>query len=86
MTRAGRFLALPWIFLLAGCSSSGSGDFGQYFQVVKQSINGSLRKSSIPLSQAAAIPYASMGWRLNDGGQNIICLLYTSDAATSDLV
>jgi hypothetical protein len=74
MTRASRFLALPWIFLLAGCSSSGSGDFGQYFQVIKQSLNGSLGKSSISLQQAAAIPYASMGWRLNDGPQNIVVL------------
>lgn len=74
MTRAGRFLALPWVLLLAGCSSSGSGDFAQYFQIVKQSIDGTLGKSGVPLSRAAAIPYASMGWRLNDGGQNIIVL------------
>jgi hypothetical protein len=74
MIRVGRFLALPGFLLLASCSSSGTGDFGQYFQVVKQSINGSLGKSGISLSQAAAIPYASMGWRLNGGGQNIIVL------------
>ena len=74
MIPAGRFLALPWVLLLAGCSSSGSGDFGQYFQVIKQSLNGSFGKSSISLQQAAAIPYASMGWRLNDGPQNIVVL------------
>jgi len=74
MTRAGRFLALPWIFLLAGCSSSGSGDFGQYMAVVKQALKGSFGKGGVTLQQAAAIPYASMGWRLNDGPQNVIVL------------
>lgn len=58
------------LLFLAACSSSGSTDYAQYWEMMKQSFG----KSSITLQQASSIPYASMGWRLNGGPQNIIVL------------
>lgn len=62
------------LLLLAACSSSGPSDYSQYWEMMKQSVSGTFGKSSITLQQAAGIPYASMGWRLNGGPQNIIVL------------
>lgn len=48
---------------------------GQYFQVIRQTVRGGgFGKSSVTLKEAAAIPYASMGWRLDGGRQSIIVL------------
>ena len=62
------------LLAVAGCSSSGQSDYSQYWQMMRQSVSGTFGKSSITLQQAASIPYASMGWRLNGGTQNIIVL------------
>lgn len=62
------------LLLLAGCNSSGQSDYSQYWEMMKQSVSGTFGKSSITLQQAGSIPYASMGWRLNGGPQNIIVL------------
>ena len=62
------------LLFLAACSSSGSSDYAQYWEMMQQSFSGTFGKSSITLQQAAGIPYASMGWRLNGGPQNIIVL------------
>jgi hypothetical protein len=62
------------LLFLAACSSSGQSDYAQYWEMMKQSFSGTFGKSSITLQQAASIPYASMGWRLNGGPQNIIVL------------
>lgn len=60
---------------LAGCSSSGGGtDYQNYVKMVRQSMGAAFGSSSITLQQAAQIPYATMGWRLNNGGQNLIIL------------
>ncbi len=69
-----RLLGGVALLVLAGCSSSGQSDYSQYWQMMKQSVSGTFGKSSITLQQAASIPYASMGWRLNGGPQNIIVL------------
>lgn len=69
-----RLLGSGALLLLAACSSSGQSDYSQYWEMMKQSVSGTFGKSSITLQQAANIPYASMGWRLNGGPQNIIVL------------
>lgn len=63
--------ALAAAVILGSCSSTGS-DYQQYYQVLRQSF--SWHDSGVTLQQAASIPYATMGWRLNDGRQNIIIL------------
>lgn len=69
-----RFLGGGALLFLAACSSGGQSDYAQYWEMMKQSAAGTFGKSSISLQQAAGIPYASMGWRLNGGAQNIIVL------------
>lgn len=61
------------VLALSGCSSL-SGDYNQYGQMLKLAWQQGLSKGSVTLEQAAAIPYASMGWRLNGGNQNIVVL------------
>lgn len=68
------FLGGGALLFLTACSSSGSSDYAQYWEMMRQSVSGTFGKSSITLQQAADIPYASMGWRLNGGPQNIIVL------------
>jgi hypothetical protein len=65
-----RLLGGGALLFLAACSSSGSTDYAQYWEMMKQSFG----TSRITLQQASDIPYASMGWRLNGGPQNIIVL------------
>ena len=72
MKRPGRFRAV--CFLLAGCSSTGNSDYSQFYRAVRQSIAASFGNGRITKSQAAAIPYASMGYRLNDGAEQLLVL------------
>lgn len=58
--------------LLAGCSSQG-GVWGQYAQLVKQIYRPQI---AITRTQAASIPYASLGYRV-DGGRETILVLAT---------
>jgi hypothetical protein len=46
--------------------------WGDYLQVMRQSLTGSSR--SISLDQAAAVPYASLGFRLDGGSQTLLVL------------
>lgn len=76
MTRAwGQITAAAaGLLALTACASSDGSDMGQYGQVVRQMFRGGFGKAGVTLKQAAAIPYASMGWRLDGGAQNIIVL------------
>ncbi len=56
--------------LLSGCGSGQTGMYAQYIQVIKQSFGG----GGITRQQAAAIPYASIGYRINDGDQIMLVL------------
>jgi hypothetical protein len=67
------------LLFLAACSSSGQSDYAQYWEMMKQSLSATFGKSGITLQQAASIPYASMGWRLNGGPQNLIVLASDND-------
>ena len=59
---------------LSACSSLtiGGGDVGSLYQMTKAMWSG--ENQNITLSQAAAVPYASMGIRLGDGPQMMIIL------------
>jgi hypothetical protein len=60
----------------AACSSSNSGNtsYAQFFQVMRQSWAASFGKVRVTREQAAAIPYASLGYNLEGGNQDILVL------------
>jgi Group 4 capsule polysaccharide lipoprotein gfcB, YjbF len=61
--------------LLSGCDSTGTSDYSLYYQAVRQSVAASFGGSShITREQAAAVPYASIGYRLNDGPEQLLVL------------
>ena len=70
-------LAISGLALLAGaCSSSSTGNtnYSQFYQILRQSFSASFGKVRVTRQQAAAIPYASLGFSLDDGNQNILVL------------
>lgn len=85
-----RYMALALSLALAGCNSTGQSDFAQFYHAVRQGVSASFGSGRITKAQAAAIPYASMGYRLNDGAEQLLVLatdangeqLWTSNAHT----
>jgi hypothetical protein len=69
------------LFLVSGCSSSGASDYTLYYQMLRQSFAGGFGGSPhVTKDQAAAIPYASIGYRLNDGPEQLLVLATDSGA------
>jgi hypothetical protein len=63
------------LLLLSGCSSTGTSDYTLYYQALRQSVAAGFGGSAhITKDQAAAIPYASIGYRLNDGPEQLLVL------------
>ena len=69
-----RTLALAALLLLGACSSSGTSGYSQYYQVLRDSVAASFGDGRITKDQAAAIPYATMGYRLNGGNEQLVVL------------
>ncbi|MGH6828122.1 MAG: YjbF family lipoprotein, partial [Rhizomicrobium sp.] len=66
---------LAGLLLLSGCESSGVSDYTLYYQALRQDFAASLSGASrITRAEAAAIPYASLGYRLNDGPEQLLVL------------
>lgn len=61
--------------LLSGCGSD-TGDWNQYSQIMRMSLKGIFGDQGITRTQAAEIPYASLGYRV-DGGREAILVLAT---------
>ena len=63
---------------VAGCGSTSSGNtnYSQFYKVIRQSLSASFGKVRVTRDQAAAVPYASMGYAL-DGGNQIMLVLAT---------
>jgi hypothetical protein len=57
--------------LLAACSSDRQGDWGSVYTIFSQSFGGS---SSVTRDQAAAIPFATIGVRIDGGPEGILIL------------
>jgi len=63
------------LLLLSGCDSTGASDYTLYYQALRQSFAGGFGGSPhVTKDQAAAIPYASIGYRLNDGPEQLLVL------------
>ena len=83
-----RFATFVLSLALAGCNSTGQSDFAQFYQAARQSFATSFGSGRVTKDQAAAIPYASIGYRLNDGAEQLLVLatdangeqLWTSNA------
>lgn len=75
MKHAAPLAGLACIVLLGGCVSEKS-LYGQYFAMVRQSWHQAFGNGSVTRGQAAAIPYASLGYRV-DGGPELILVLAT---------
>jgi hypothetical protein len=60
--------------LLAGCTTSGNTDYQQFYQIARQSIKSAFGTLRVTREQAAAIPYASMGYMVNGGNEAILVL------------
>jgi hypothetical protein len=67
------------LLLLSGCDSTGTSDYTLYYQALRQSFAGGFGgHSHVTKDQAAAIPYASIGYRLNDGPEQLLVLATNS--------
>lgn len=64
------------LLLAGGCSSADSGNtnYAQFYQLFKQSMAASFGKIRVTRDQAAAIPYASLGYALDGGNQTMLVL------------
>ena len=72
-TLLSRSAGLFTILLLAGCGSD-QGAWGEYFQIIRKSMAGSFRNVGITRDQAAAISYASLGFRVDGSNENLLVL------------
>ena len=70
-------LAAGSVMLLTGCGSTDNNNiWGEYLQILKDSATGTFGDRAVTREQAAAVPYATMGYRLN-GGQEVMIVLAT---------
>ena len=70
-------LAAGSVMLLSGCGSADNNNvWGEYLQILKDSATGTFGDRAVTREQAAAVPYATMGYRLN-GGQEMMIVLAT---------
>jgi len=71
-------VGLAVLLLAGGCSSEGSA-WREYFQIIGQGVSGSFRDVAVTRDQAASIPYASLGYRINGGNEGILVLATDSN-------
>jgi hypothetical protein len=74
-----RTLALGSAVALAGCNTARQSTYGQYFQFVGAAFKQEFGDGAITRQQAASVAYASMGFRI-DGGREQLIVLATDTA------
>jgi hypothetical protein len=74
VTRAAQCLALVSLALLGGCESQDGSNYAQMWKILRASVAAGFGDQKITRDQAAAIPYASMGWRVGGGNQMLVVL------------
>lgn len=65
--------------LLSGCGSTSNFTYRQYANVMGQGLKTMFSRADVSRQTAAAIPYASMGYRVNGGDEGILVLATSSD-------
>jgi hypothetical protein len=68
-----RVFAVAALFLLGGCSSQAN-VWGQYFEFMKQGYRNSTGGGVISIEQAAAIPYATLAYRVDGSSEKLLVL------------
>lgn len=67
------------LLLLSGCDSTGSTDYSLYYQALRQSMSAGFGSPHrVTKDEAAAIPYASIGYRVDDGPEQLLVLAIDS--------
>jgi hypothetical protein len=66
--------------ILQGCSNT-QGPWAQYAKLARQSLINSFGGQSVGRDQAAAIPYASLGYRVNGSSQALLVLATNSNGS-----
>ena len=74
MSRRLAIAALPALLLCTACNSEGNSTYGQFYQIARQSMAASFGDVRVTREQAAAIPYASIGYSIDHGNENILVL------------
>lgn len=69
-----KVLATITALCLNGCQSDGKSSIGTLAEIIAQGNTGLFGGVDVQLEQAAKIPFASMGYRVNGGNQNILIL------------
>lgn len=71
-----RLSALALVLITAGCSSgqSGNTNYSQFLEIARQGMKASFGKIRVTREQAAAIPYASMGYTQDGGNESMLIL------------
>ena len=71
-----RLSALALVPLTTGCGSgqSGNTNYSQFLEIARQSLKASFGKVRVTRDQAAAIPYASMGYTQDGGNESMVIL------------
>jgi len=74
--RSAASAALALLLASCGSASSGNTNYSQFYKLMRQSVSASFGNVRVTREQAAAVPYASMGYAL-DGGNQIMLVLAT---------
>ena len=70
------FFGALCLLAVGGCSSDSDTDWSQMYGMVSKAIEG--QDQGVTLQQAAAVPYASIGVRINESAEAILILATTS--------
>ena len=70
-----RLLFLAGLLLVSGCNSTGTSDYTLYYQAMRQSLSHVFGGDThVGKDKAAAISYASIGYRVNGGPEQLLVL------------
>ena len=76
--RSFAFLAAVLAQLLSGCTEGS--DYSFYYKALRQTLSQSFSDKGVSRAEAAAIPYASLGLRIDGGAERILVLATNANA------